>query len=221
MLKRYQLIVFDWEGTIAENSLGYLISALTSAAERLHLPDFDLELARQVMPLGVVVAVRQLFPSLSLYQQEDLCMEAQKAILEVAATVQLVPGIKELIQYLHTEGLHLAIATNKSAQGLARVLTLSGLDDYIHVTRSATEAPAKPCPQMLQEIMDVFSMKPEQTLMVGDSSSDMEMAAALHVDAVGMDFFHTEESLLRAAGANHVCHDYAQLFQYINTPIQG
>ncbi len=215
MLKRYQLVVFDWEGTIAESSLGYLIIALTNAAARMHLPSFDLHEARQVVPLGLVTAVRKLFPTITLHQQEDLCREVQKTMLEVAATVHLVPGVKELIQWLHAAGVHMAIATNKSAQGLARVLRMSGLDDYILITRSATEAPAKPCPQMLEEIMATFTLGAQDTLMVGDSDSDMEMATALGVVAVGMDFFQMDEQTLRTAGAHHVFHDYQQLFQYI------
>lgn len=215
MLKRYQLIVFDWEGTIAESSLGYVIIALTHAVERMHLPGFDLNAARQIMPSGLITAVRILFPTFSLHQQEDLCREVQRTLLELSHSVQLVPGVKELILWLHDAGIHMAIATNKSAQGLAHVLRLSGLDDYIHVTRSATEAPPKPCPQMLEDIMETFGLEAQNTVMIGDSVSDMEMAAALGVEALGMDFFQTEEQDLRVAGAQHVFHDYQQLFQYI------
>lgn len=212
---RYKLVVFDWEGTIAENGLGYVIIALTNAAERMHLPKLDIQKAHQVVALGLVEAVRQLFPSLSLYQQEELCKEAQKMLMEASATVQLMPGVKELIVWLFEAGVHMAIATNKSAQGLARVMRLSSLDDYILITRTATESPPKPCPQMLEEIMQYFALTAEDTLMIGDSSSDMEMAAALNVEAIGMDFFQTEEQTLRMAGARHVFQNYQQVFAYI------
>lgn len=215
MFKHYQLVVFDWEGTITENSLGYMVVAMAIAAERLHLPSFDLAYARQVITLGPAAAVKKLYPGASLHEQEDLFNETQKTTQDISSTVQLLPGVKQTIQWLHTEGMHLAIATNKSTQGLARVLRLSGIGDYIHVTRSATEAPPKPCPQMLEEIMSEFSLAAQETLMVGDSSSDMEMAATLGVDAIGMDFFQTDEQGLRAAGALAVFHDYEQLTQYI------
>lgn len=215
LLKRYQLVVFDWEGTIAENGLGYMLIALATAAERLHLPKFDLNTARSTIRYGLVSAVKNLFPMISLHQQEDLCAEVQKALFEVSAKMALIGGVEALIHWLHASGMHLAIATNKSAQGLARALRISGLEPYIHTSRSASEAPAKPCPQMLEEIMAVCDVTAEQTLMVGDSASDMEMAKALGVYAIGMDFFQIEEPILRAAGACDVMHDYTQLRQYI------
>ena len=215
MLQRYQLVVFDWEGTIAENGLGYMIIALAKAAERVNLPSFDLSAARLTIRYGLATAVKQLFPTTSLHQQEDLCAEVQTELFAVSAKVALISGAAELIQWLHESGMQLAIATNKSAQGLARVLRISGLEPYIHITRSASEVPAKPCPQMLEEIMTACGVSAEQTLMVGDSTSDMEMARALGVYAIGMDFFQMEEPMLRAAGANDVMHDYQQLLQYI------
>ena len=215
MFKRYQLVVFDWEGTIAESGLGYILIALARAAERFHLPMFDMHSARLQIPYGLAFAVKKLFPTISLYQQEDLCSEAQKTMLEVSTTVSLIPGVEELIQWLHGEGMPLAIATNKNAQGLARVLGQSGLESYIRITRSASEAPPKPCPQMLEEIMESCEVTAPQTLMIGDSTSDMEMAKALGVDAIGMDFFQMEEQALLAAGACQVMHNYEQVVQYI------
>lgn len=214
-MTRYQLVVFDWEGTIVESGIGYVLVALTNAAKRLHLPDFDRESARLTIPYGLPTAVKKLFPSIALHQQEELCAEAQKMLLEASSTLALVPGVEKLIHWLHGSGLQIGIATNKSAQGLARALQASGLEPYIHITRSATEAPAKPCPQMLEEIMTNCQAKAHQTLMVGDSASDMEMAKTLGVDAIGMDFFQIEEPSLRAAGATQIMSDYEQLFQYI------
>lgn len=215
MDKHYQLVVFDWEGTIVENSLGYVIIALINAAQRRQLPEIDIEAARQAIMFGLPSAVHILFPTLSLHQQEEMCNEIQKSMFEGSSTLSLVKGVAEVIRELHESGIKLAIATNKSAQGLAKVLHQSGLEPYIHITRSATETPPKPCPQMLEEIMTAMERTAEQTLMVGDSVSDMEMAKALDVDAIGMDFFQTEEHLLRAAGARDVFHDYEHLIEYI------
>ncbi len=215
MLKRYRLVVFDWEGTLAENSLGYLLNSLKSAAERLHMGTFDLQTARQLAPLGLATAIKKLFPQAQMYQQEEVLREAQKILTESSAVVHLVPGSEDTVLWLHEAGMHLGIATNKSAQGLARVLQGSGLDVYFPITRSASESPSKPCPQMLEEIMDAFAVTAEQTLMVGDSIADIEMAVSIDVHAVGMDFFHTEEHDLRSSGALHVFDNYQDLRQYI------
>ena len=215
MDKHYQLVVFDWEGTIAESGLGYVLVALEQAAQRRKLPAINIENARKAIGYGIPNAVHVLFPSLLLHQQEDLCAEIQQTLLEGITTLSLIKGINEVIRELHASGFDLAIATNKSAQGLARVLQQSGLEPYIHITRTASDAPPKPCPQMLEEIIQAMGYRADQTLMIGDSASDMEMAKALNVDAIGMDFFQTEEQILRAAGARDVFHDYEQLIQYI------
>ncbi|PJD93329.1 MAG: HAD family hydrolase [Legionella sp.] len=215
MLNRYKLVVFDWEGTLAENSLGYLLNGLSVAAERLHLSGFDLQTARQLAPLGLATAVKKLFPQAPVYQQEEVLREAQKILAESSTAVQLVPGAEDTVLWLFEAGMHLGIATNKGAQGLARVLQVSGLEAYFPITRSASDAPSKPCPQMLEEIMAAFDVTTVQTLMVGDSISDIEMAASIGVHSIGMDFFHTEEHALRAAGALHVFDNYHDLRQYI------
>ncbi|MCR9191673.1 MAG: HAD-IA family hydrolase [Gammaproteobacteria bacterium] len=215
MLQRYRLVVFDWEGTLAESGLGYVLNAVELAAERLHLGQIDGHIAREAVPLGLANAIKKLFPTASLHQQEDILVEAQKALSALATKTQMVPGAEDTVRFLAQEGMSLAIATNRSAQGLLRALQSSGLDTFFQITRSATEAPSKPCPQMLEEIMDVLQMDATQTLMVGDSISDIEMASAIGVDAVGMDFFHVEEQSLRAAGACEVFDDYQALQQYI------
>ena len=69
-----------------------------------------------------------------------------------------------------------------------------GLSDFFYTTRSASQAPAKPCPQMLEEIMDVCCVSPEQTLVVGDSVSDIEMAKQVNVIAIGVDFYHQNQA---------------------------
>ncbi|HVT62540.1 MAG TPA: HAD-IIIA family hydrolase [Legionellaceae bacterium] len=215
MFKRYQLVVFDWEGTIAENSLGYLLVALTKAAERLGLGTFDLPAARLLAPLGLATVVKKLFPLVAHHQQMECINETHKILAEFSNAVQLVPGVEKTIQWLAKSGMHLAIASNKNAQGLARVLQTSGLEPYFPITRTASDAPAKPCPQMMQEILQAYAMQAHQTLMVGDSNSDMEMAHAIGVDAVGMDFYHVEEAELRAAGALQVFDNYQDLMKYI------
>lgn len=112
----------------------------------------------------------------------------------------------------------MAIASNKGQHSLARALQITGLDKFFTITRSAGQVPAKPCPQMLEEIMDELGHDPSTTLMVGDSSLDMEMAKNCSVTAVGVDFYHQNEANLKAAGAIAVFDDYQLLAQFLNLP---
>lgn len=215
MAKPYQLVVFDWEGTLGEDTLSLLILTLVRVAERMHLGAVDLKMARQHIHNGLVVVIHKLFPQASPQQREDVLLAVQKDAAATSGKAHIMPGAWEVVQWLHDSGVHLGIATNKSYSSLMHVLVQSGLNIYFKVVRTASQAPPKPCPQMLEEIMATFAVEAGRTLMIGDSTNDMLMARSLRVDAVGMDFFQVEEALLRRAGAGQVFADYQQLLNYL------
>jgi len=214
MSRRYHLVVFDWEGTLGD-TLGQILNTVAAEAKRLQFGVFDENQARQHVVLGLVMAVKKIFPSLTLDQHEQLLQAVHHSLVTHPLDVCLIPGAKQMIEQLYQAGIHLAIATNKGEQSLIRCLQACGLRDFFDVTRSAGQVPAKPCPQMLQEIMDSCGVKATQTLMVGDSVIDVDMANQLGVDAVGVDFDHQQAANLLAAGALHVFNDYQQLADYL------
>lgn len=215
MNKRYQLVVFDWEGTLGD-TLGQVLSAIANAVERLHFGELDVQLARQHVAFGLSMAVQKLFPHLSIYQHEQIIQEVQLALATTTTNVCLIPGAMQVVEAIKQAGMDLAIATNKGQHSLQRALHITGLDAIFTTTRSAGQAPAKPCPQMLEEIMDEVGVLASQTLMVGDSVSDIEMAIQAGVDAVGVDFYYQQDLALREAGAIAVFDDYRQLANFLN-----
>lgn len=214
MSKPYDLVVFDWEGTLGD-TLGQILYAFASEAKRLGLSPFDMELGRKYIVLGPVVTVRKLFPYLPTHEQSDLLQAAQLAMISNTADVCLMSGAHEVLQKIQGAGIKLAIATNKGQQSLARDLAASHLNELFDVTRAAGQAPAKPCPQMLEEIMFECGVSPDRTLMVGDSTSDIEMAKNAGVLAIGVDFYRQNESILRSAGAHEVIDNFQQLAKII------
>ncbi len=217
MNRRYGLIVFDWEGTLGD-TFGIILNTVAAVAKRLQLGELDEQLARQYIVLGLVVTVKKLFPHLSTHQHEQLIQAIQQSLVSNMTECCLIPGAKVIIQQIQQAGIDLAIATNRGPHSLKRALRASGLDVYFTITRSAGQSPAKPCPQMLEEIMAAFGATASQTLMVGDSVSDMEMASQIGVDAVGVDFYHQQAANLLAAGALDVFDDYRQLAKYLQLP---
>lgn len=214
MTKRYRLVVFDWEGTLCD-TLGLIVNCVAVEANRLNFGYLDEQMARQFVELGLVNAIKKAFPDLSLHQYEELLIAIQRSLSARHAEVYLIPGAREILQRLKDEGMMLAIATNKGHQSLQRALQLSDLESFFKITRSAGQTPAKPCTQMLEEIIEESGVSPEETLMVGDSPTDMEMAKNLHVDAVGVDFYYRQDSSLLNAGASCVVNDYEQLARHI------
>lgn len=214
MTSPYQLIVFDWEGTVSD-TLGVVLHTLALEAEHLGFGLVDPYRARNYVSLGLNQALKKLFPHLSLSQQEHLVQSVQRALLTKNTEVCLIPGAKEFIQQLDDANIHLAVATNKGHQSLQRALQATGLDAFFKVTRSAGQVPAKPCPQMLEEIISEFGVTPAQTLMIGDLPTDMEMAKSIQVTGLGVDFYHLNQDALRAAGAVEVFDDYQLLAQFV------
>lgn len=217
MSRSYRLVVFDWEGTLGD-TLGQILNTVADVAKSLQFGEFDESLARQYVVLGLVVAVKKLFPHLSMSQHEQLLQAVQYSLVTNPKKICLIPGAELIVQQLHKKGFMLAIATNKGQPSLQRALQATGLDAFFTITRSAGQVPAKPCPQMLLEIMETAEVSAEETLMVGDSPTDMEMAQQVFVDAIGVDFYDQQATSLRAAGALDVFDDYQQLASYLRLP---
>lgn len=214
MSNPYELVVFDWEGTIAD-TLGVVLHLVASEANLLGFGDFDPSQARKYVDLGLVQALKKTYPLLSAAQHQQLLHAVQTAMHTRSLDVCLMPGVDELINQLHDTGINLAIATNKGQHSLARALQVTGLDQIFKVTRSAGQVPAKPCPQMLQEIIEECGASHATTLMIGDSPTDIEMARTIQVPAVGVDFYHQQEAALKAAGAIAVFDEYKQLANFL------
>lgn len=210
MIKPYGLIVFDWEGTLSD-TLGQVMQAFAAEAKRLDLGELDMAVGRRAMALGPVVAIKKLFPHLPTHQQSDLLEAAQRALISNALPICLMPGTHELLLKIKKAGMQLAIATNRGQQSLMRDLEAADLADWFDVTRSASQCSPKPSPQMLNEIREACGVSSDETVMVGDSVSDIEMAVHGHVMAIGVDFYHQNETILREAGAVEVIDDFSQL----------
>ncbi|KTD62994.1 phosphatase [Legionella santicrucis] len=215
MSNPYELVVFDWEGTIAD-TLGVVLHVVSTEANLLGFGDFDSFEARKYVDLGLVQALKKAYPHLSSVQHQQLLLAVQQAMYSRPLDVCLMPGVRELISQLHEAQIKLAIATNKGHQSLSRALQATKLDKIFQVTRSAGQVPAKPCPQMLEEIIEETGVTPDTTLMIGDSPTDMEMARILKVAAVGVDIYHQQEAVLKAAGALVVFDDYKQVADFLN-----
>lgn len=217
MSNPYQLVVFDWEGTISD-TLGQIFNIVNAESDALGFGALDLAQARQCADLGLDAALKKLFPLLTDDQYQQLFYAVQRALKARPSEVCLIPGAMEFIEQLHEAKIDMAIATNKGHHSLMRALPGTGLDKFIQVTRSAGQVPAKPSPEMLIEIMDELDAEPKNTLMVGDTVTDMEMAVNSHVDAVGVDFYHQNKEVLIEAGAVEVFDDYSLLAKFLKLP---
>lgn len=214
MKRRYDLVVFDWEGTLAEDSYGQVVNILANEAQNLNVLNFDKVLARKYLPLGLITIIARLFPELSMHNQENLLAKFQDALQNQPDAVILTKDAKLTVKKLYDSGIKLGIATNRSLNSLQKDLNLSGLAEYFQFIRTASQARPKPCPDMLEEIIWESGAENSRALMIGDSISDIEMAQALGVDAIGVDFYHEQQGVFLQAGACLEIDDYQRLLDF-------
>ena len=192
------LIIFDWDGTLCD-STGTIVAAMCEAARRQSAPVPADSAVLDVIGLSLTKAIEQLFPGLSPEEQGALRLGYSNLYRELDSNpAQLFPGAREILEDLRGAGHHLAVATGKSRQGLDRVLRGLDAGHYFHGSRCADESLSKPHPQMLQELLDEFGYHPADSLMIGDSELDLEMAHAAGMDRVGVSYgVHNAERLRR------------------------
>jgi phosphoglycolate phosphatase len=196
MARNFDLIVFDWDGTLMD-SAGVIVDSIRRAARDLGLPPPPEEDCRHIIGLGLSEALARLFPGLAHEAHPRLVERYRYHYLGRDAAIPLFPGAGALVRTLAKRDYLLAVATGKSRTGLDRVLRHTGLATCFHATRCADECFSKPHPQMLEELMDELGVRRERTLMVGDTSHDMQMAANAGVPALAVSYgAHAREDLL-------------------------
>ncbi len=187
MSKQFDLIVWDWDGTLA-NSTGMITDAIVLAAKQVGLPALDPDAARNIIGLGLKESVHALFGDIPADKAQALARQYTANYYAGEQAIPLFTGAKETIIELNRRGYKLAVATGKGRRGLNLALEHCGLGNYFHQTRTVDECFSKPHPQMLDELMDILVTTPERTLMIGDTSYDLQMAKNAGVPAVAVTF---------------------------------
>ena len=194
--KRFELLVFDWDGTLMD-SASAIVASLQAACRELGLPVPSEERARYIIGLGLDDAMAHVLPGVDPSEYPRIVERYRVQYLRRDADTTLFPGAAETVAALHEAGFLLAVATGKGRRGLQRALETTGLKAYFHATRCADEGFAKPHPGMLQGLMDELGVASARALMIGDTTHDMEMAQAAGVSRLGAAYgAHAKDDLL-------------------------
>jgi len=210
MAKRYDLIVFDWDGTVMD-STAVIASSIQAACRDLDLPVPSDAAARHVIGMGLVQALQYAVPDAPEAMYEPLAERYRHHFMAQDASIPLYAGAAETIAGLHEAGYRLAVATGKSRKGLDRVLDSSGLRGYFQATRTADHTFSKPHPAMLLELMDELGVDAARALMIGDTTHDLQMAINAGVEAVAVSHGAHPEDQLRALRPLALLQDFHQL----------
>lgn len=196
MPKRFELLVFDWDGTLMDSATA-IAGALQAACADLDLPVPSDEQARYIIGLGLNDAMNHVLPDVDATHYPKIVERYRVHYSRRDADTALFPGAAELVAALYDEGFLLAVATGKGRRGLERVLESTGLKALFHASRCADEGHSKPNPGMLDALLDQLGVTNDRALMIGDTTHDMEMARAAGVACLAAAYgAHSRDALL-------------------------
>jgi len=173
--KQFDLIVFDWDGTLMD-STATIVKCIQLAARDVGLPMPSDQAAAQVIGLGLVEAMQVVMPDVDPALYPHLAERYRYHFLTKDHELVLFDGVREMLDELSQEGYFLAVATGKSRVGLNRALNGAGLLSLFDATRCADETFSKPHPAMLQELTRELGQDMRRTVMIGDTTHDLLMA---------------------------------------------
>lgn len=214
-----RLVIFDCDGTLADSQ--HLICAAMDAAfasERLPAPTREATLS--IVGLSLPDAIFRLVSQADEATVLRLCQRYKAAFGDLRAQggqeEPLYPGAAAAIAALARQGIQLGLATGKSRRGVARLLGRFGLDHHFATIQTADDAPSKPHPAMILQAMAEVGADPAATVMVGDTTFDMEMAVNARVAGLGVAWGYHPPPALKAAGARAVAPDFPSLTAMID-----
>lgn len=197
--RRFRFIVFDWDGTLADSTT-LIADSLRCACRDLGLPVPSELDARFVIGLGLTDALRHVAPTLGRERYPDLAARYRHHYLAQDDRIELYDGVREMLAELEASGYVLGVATGKSRAGLDRALAQQRIANHFAATRCADEGFPKPHPEMLLHLMEAVGAAPHETLMIGDTTHDLELARNAGASALAVAYgAHAPDGLERMA----------------------
>lgn len=214
--RRFELVVFDWDGTLAD-STAIITDAIRAACADVGAAVPDRATASFVIGLGLADALAHIAPGLSPAGQRQLSERYRHHYLARDAEIPLFEGVPAMLDELEAAGVRLAVATGKTRVGLDRALAKLGLAGRFHATRCSDEGLPKPHPGMLLHLMDRLGAAAPATLMIGDTTHDLDLARNAGASAVAVAYGAHPPAGLEARGPLATLHSVAELRRWLAT----
>ena len=213
--KQFDLIVFDWDGTLMD-STATIVKCIQAAAKDLGLPIPSREQAAHVIGLGLGEAMQVAMPNLDAKVYPRMIERYRYHYLAKDHELTLFDGVTDMLQDLSQQGFFLAVATGKSRVGLNRALNAAGLLSTFDATRCADETLSKPHPAMLQELTRELGQDLRRTVMVGDTTHDLMMAQNAGSSGIAVEYGAHPLDQLAACKPVYSARTVPQLHQWLN-----
>ena len=212
--RQFDLIVFDWDGTLSDSTL-LIARSIQNACRDIGVAVPSDEAAAYVIGLGLRDALQHAVPGLPEARYPELAQRYRQHYLASQHELSLFEGTLPMLQDLKERQHLLAVATGKNRRGLDDALAHAQLQGLFDSTRTADETASKPHPLMLQELMAELGVRAERTLMVGDTTHDLMLAANAGTQRVAVSYgAHAVESF-HEHGPLHIAHSTAELHAWL------
>jgi phosphoglycolate phosphatase len=212
--RRFDLVVFDWDGTLFD-STALIVRCIQDSCRDVGVAvpsDAD---AAYVIGLGLHDALKHAAPGLPAERYPELGMRYRHHYFARQHELVLFPGTLEMLQALKRRNHWLAVATGKGRRGLDDALAHSKLAGVFDGSRTADETASKPHPRMLLELMREFGTDPERTLMIGDTTHDLLLARNAGTPSVGVAYGAHEPEAFVDYAPLHVSHTTRDLHDWL------
>ncbi|MBB4845198.1 phosphoglycolate phosphatase [Paucibacter oligotrophus] len=212
--QRFDLIAFDWDGTLFD-STALITRSIQAAAEDLGLPRPSKQQASYVIGMGLQAALAHAVPGLDPSRYPEMGQRFRAHYLAAQHELSLFQGTLEMLSALKARHHWLAVATGKSRRGLDEVLQAVELRGMFDGSRTADETAGKPNPTMLLELMREFGVEPERTLMIGDTTHDLQLALNAGAASVGVSYGAHDADTFADLSPLHVAHSVPDLHDWL------
>lgn len=211
----YQLVIFDWDGTVMD-SAAKIVSCMQQAALDCSVPVPSRKAVEHIIGVSLVPAVAQLF---SIDDDSTIAQIVERYKFNYlnrdTTPCPLFPGVLPLFDTLQKQNRILAVATGKARRGLNRAWEQTNTGHFFQYSRCADEAESKPSPDMLSQLLVETGIDVSRSLMIGDTSYDMQMAQSLGMDRIAVNYGVHETSVLQQYDPKIVAESVAELHQFL------
>ena len=194
---RFPLVVFDWDGTLAD-STAVIKRALQRSAGDMGYPVPSDAQASFIIGMGLRPALAHAIPTLRDDDLVPLTERFRHHFVQGENEIVLFDGVPEMLAALKARGHWLAVATGKSRRGLDRAFDTLGLREFFVASRCADEGFSKPHPGMLHALFDETGLSATDAVMIGDTTHDLQLAENAGTASIGVTYGAHERALLTA-----------------------
>ena len=213
---KYNLFVFDWDGTLMDSE-AKIISCMHSSISDMGFESRSNEQISDIIGLGFKEALTVLYPEQSKLYDKFVEQYRIYFLDENSEPSPLFSHVEQLLELLKKHDYFIAVATGKGRQGLDNVLNETNLKHYFDITRCADETFSKPNPQMINEIMDFVGADANETIMVGDTEYDLNMANNAGCDSIGIAHGVHDVNRLKTCKPIDIFQDIKELHTWVQS----